>query len=135
MFDRQLIGIRTAPSSGEAGVYSDGRIVRYPEQNNGNMPGRRSRAIGASDPPDRSFALTINRLGFRHGSHCCQQAPSDPTGQLASPRAPVPSYLKHSQRFPGSFRESRRLLDISFMRDIMHAGVRRSAFMEAFAKE
>ena len=29
-------------------VYPDGRIVRYPEQNNGNVPERRSRAIGGS---------------------------------------------------------------------------------------
>ncbi|SNS45572.1 Transposase [Micrococcales bacterium KH10] len=29
-------------------VYPDGRIVRYAEQNNGNVPERRSRAIGAS---------------------------------------------------------------------------------------
>ncbi len=29
-------------------VYPDGRIVHYPEQNNGNVPERRSRAIGGS---------------------------------------------------------------------------------------
>ncbi|WP_456093823.1 IS30 family transposase [Nocardia stercoris] len=29
-------------------VYPDGRVVRYPERNNGNVPERRSRAIGGS---------------------------------------------------------------------------------------
>lgn len=29
-------------------IYPDGRIVRYPEQNNGDMPERRTRAIGGS---------------------------------------------------------------------------------------
>lgn len=33
---------------GRGRIYPDGRIVRYPKQNNGNVPERRSRAIGGS---------------------------------------------------------------------------------------